>query len=268
MRMSKLVKREHLFGISPCLASISAGRRKIYKIWLNEKISEEGSKRAALTQIIEKADNMGIAVKYKPRTVLDRISRNKPHQNVVMETGRLNFKPFDKDQLLVSSRLDKKDFLFALDQIHDPMNFGAIIRSAYYFGVDKIIVGNRNSCGLTPTVSKASAGAMEWAQVYGVDSMEKFLKQSVKLNWDVIGTSKPSGSHRDVVYTCDSLKINKPCILVLGNEGFGLSSSIADICTKMVTIPPGNDTLPHDVDSLNVSVAAGILLHSLLKCWR
>ncbi|XP_057295516.1 rRNA methyltransferase 1, mitochondrial-like isoform X4 [Hydractinia symbiolongicarpus] len=239
MRMSKLVKREHLFGISPCLASISAGRRKIYKIWLNEKISEEGSKRAALTQIIEKADNMGIAVKYKPRTVLDRISRNKPHQNVVMETGRLNFKPFDKDQLLVSSRLDKKDFLFALDQIHDPMNFGAIIRSAYYFGVDKIIVGNRNSCGLTPTVSKASAGAMEWAQVYGVDSMEKFLKrkldnrysemlnnvaaccsfhfqQSVKLNWDVIGTSKPSGSHRDVVYTCDSLKINKPCILVLG----------------------------------------------------
>ena len=260
--MSKLSRKEHLFGISPCFAAIMAGNRKIFKIYLNNKLEEEEPQREHLRGIIEHAKMKNIPILYKSRLILDKLSVNRTHQNIVMQAGRLNYKTLDKN--IEPSENDQ--FWLALDQIQDPMNLGAILRSAAYFGVDKVIVSNKNCCTLTAAVSKASSGAAEWISVYSVNCMKKFLKRSTTSGWDVIGSMGMDNNNiKKSVFSCDNVTINKPSILVVGNEGFGLNDNIAKLCTQMVTVSSFNSSIPLGLDSLNVSVATGVMLHTLIK---
>jgi len=261
-RMSKAIKREYLCGITPCLAAIRAGRRKIFKLYLHDKFQQEAPQRDQLIQLIEESKGQNINVKYKSRNLLDRFSDKRPHQNAVLLTGKLQHEKLSKN--LTPTRTD--EVWLALDQIHDPMNFGAIIRSASYFGVDKIIVTENNCCGLTPTVSKASSGAMEWMPIHATKSLEKMLKDAVREGWDVIGTVKPGDESVGNITCSQDVTLQKPSIIVIGNEGFGLTPSVSDICNNFITINSSpHKMLPPGLDSLNVSVATGVLLHSLLK---
>jgi len=178
-----------------------------------------------------------------------------------MEVGKLTYKKMEND----INPSTNKQFWLALDQIHDPMNLGAIIRSAAYFGVDRIIVSERNCCPLSTSVCKASSGAMEWLPMYSVSCLKKFLKRSISSGWDVIGSMSMESDFKKSVYSCENMKIDKPTILVVGNEGFGLDKDIINVCTDLVTVDSSNPSLPIGLDSLNVSVATGVMLHSLLK---
>ncbi|XP_065663935.1 rRNA methyltransferase 1, mitochondrial isoform X2 [Hydra vulgaris] len=258
--MSKVVRREHLFGIAPCLAAILAGRRKIFKLYLNDKLEEEEPRRKELVQLVAEANERNIKLVYKSRPILDRLCGGRPHQNVVMETGKLNLTPITRESYTVPNH---ERFLLALDDIQDPMNLGAIIRSATYFGVDKIIVNEKSSCGLTATVSKVSSGAMEWASVYSTRDMHRLLKDLLNYDWNLIGTVTKDYT-QSKVHSCHDVQLSKRNVLIIGNEGFGMNPLITSLCTKLVTIPSFNDRLPEGLDSLNVSVATGILLHSLM----
>ncbi|XP_074830770.1 rRNA methyltransferase 1, mitochondrial isoform X2 [Natator depressus] len=112
-------------------------------------------------------------------------------------------------------------------------------------------------------VSKASAGAMEVLEVYSTDNLQRFLKAKTEEGWEVIGTvSKSEVEDKVPVISCLEFHWNKPTVLVLGNEGYGLSSETQSLCHRMLIIPPGR-TLQPGIESLNVSVATGILLHSI-----
>ncbi|XP_057243988.1 rRNA methyltransferase 1, mitochondrial-like, partial [Malurus melanocephalus] len=119
------------------------------------------------------------------------------------------------------------------------------------------------SCPLTPTVSKASAGAMEVFDVYGTDDLQGFLKAKSAEGWEVVGTvSRPEDVEDVPVISCSEFQWDKPIIVVIGSEGEGLSPQTQQQCQLMLTIPPGRELHP-GIDSLNVSVATGILLHSI-----
>ncbi|GFS56677.1 rRNA methyltransferase 1, mitochondrial [Nephila pilipes] len=152
-----------------------------------------------------------------------------------------------------------------LSEVVDPMNVGAIIRSAKYFGVNKLFVMKGSSCKLSPTVSKASSGALEVMNIYQVEKLETLLQVKKSEGWNIVSTvayceeeCKISKEIRDV----SDFSISKPTILILGNEGKGIPFEIQMLCDSFVSIYPTENLHP-GFDSLNVSVAAGVILYSI-----
>eukprot|EP00698_Gefionella_okellyi_P001406 TRINITY_DN1135_c0_g1_i1.p1 TRINITY_DN1135_c0_g1~~TRINITY_DN1135_c0_g1_i1.p1 ORF type:complete len:179 (-),score=34.49 TRINITY_DN1135_c0_g1_i1:216-752(-) len=146
----------------------------------------------------------------------------------------------------------------ALDMIQDPQNFGAILRSAYFFGIRDVIVCSRDRSPLSAAVSKASAGALEYMSVRECKDLVQFLVRSKHNGWTVVGAAR----HPSAVNVRD-LVLAKPTLVVMGNEGVGLRDSVLKVCDRLVEIAtaPGQQ----DIDSLNVSVATGILLHAFTR---
>ena len=176
------------------------------------------------------------------------------------------------------------------------MNLGALLRSAHFLGADGVVLCNKNSAPLSPIVCKASSGAMEVMSIYGVDNMMRFLDASVAAGWNVVGTALSNQA-----VEMRAVAVQGPTILVLGNEGHGLRTNVLRRCTQLVKIMGAGaateaeaeaeaEALPSPavtaaaaaaeagtagavvgeggVDSLNVSVTGGILMHHLISSAR
>ena len=180
------------------------------------------------------------------------------HQGVVLDCSKASYLNLPKNHLLSPSLR----VVVALDQVQDPNNLGAILRSCAFFGAG-VLVSGKNSSGLTPAVSKASSGAMETLLSKGLLRSSANLPNALRVHrdeeWLVVGTSVKG---RDVqsVHALDQSRGDKGLILCMGNEGVGLRTSVQQQCSHWVSIPSqgGNQHL-----SLNVSVATGVLLSVL-----
>ncbi|XP_078081045.1 rRNA methyltransferase 1, mitochondrial [Mustelus asterias] len=267
-KVSQSVERESgsevLFGIAPCSLALSQPRRKVFKLF----VKENRSQRAEMQGIYQRTREMGVPVRQVTRKVLDRLCEGHVHQGICLEATPLRYVNYDQccsadiDGLAIEHS-DKPILWLALDGIQDPMNMGAVLRSAYFLGADLVLVSQQNSCSLTPTVSKASAGAVEVMTVYCTSSLPQVLKAKAALGWQIIGTvGKSTEASGAPTIPCAQFQWNEQTILVLGNEGFGLSDEIRSLCHTMLTIPAGRGLQP-GIESLNVSVAAGILLHCI-----
>ncbi|NWI78238.1 MRM1 methyltransferase, partial [Dryoscopus gambensis] len=208
-------------------------------------------------------------VLHVPGRELDALSRGRPHQGVCLEAAPLPFKSLRdaEEPHLGDGESGSRQLLWlgrgGIPGTQDPMNLGALLRSAYFLGVDRVVVSLRDSCPLTPIVSKASAGAVEVFDVYGTDDLQGFLKAKSAEGWEVVGTiSRPRDVEDVPVISCSEFQWDRPVIVVIGSEGEGLSLEAQRQCRRMLAIPPGRALHP-GIDSLNVSVAAGILLHSI-----
>ncbi|XP_010116357.1 PREDICTED: rRNA methyltransferase 1, mitochondrial, partial [Chlamydotis macqueenii] len=230
--------------------------------------------------LVLQAAARGVPVHRVGRRELDALCRGQVHQGVCLEATPLRFKSLEeaeKRDLGDEESPNQQLIWLVLEQIQDPMNLGALLRSAYFLGVDRVVTSQRNSCPLTPTVSKASSGAMEVFDVYSTDDLRSFLKAKAAEGWEVVGTvSQPEDVENVPVISCSEFRWNKPVIIVIGisvyralglvevrgSEGDGLSLATQLLCHRMLAIPPGRALHP-GIESLNVSVAAGILLHSI-----
>ncbi|CDW89858.1 ribose methyltransferase [Stylonychia lemnae] len=161
--------QEYIYGINPVLASLSAQRRKFQKLYLN--ITEKGDRRKShpkIDQIYKMAHSFGVKTKYLSK-------------NVVMKVSKLDYIKIRKLSDIETLKDPKQgQFFLFLDQITDPQNFGSILRTAMFIGVDGIIVNQNNSCGLTPTVSKVSSGALEFIPLYSVKFLKPFIEDAQK----------------------------------------------------------------------------------------
>lgn len=265
-----------LFGIAPCWLALQHNKRVLHQAFVSP--SFQSSDRQEVRGILEAlGDEVKLDVVHTD--VLDELSGGRPHQGVCIETSRLeHYTLSDREEVLSSQvkallsdhdvgRQDVSPPLWlALDQVKDPMNFGAVLRSSYFFGVDKVITCTENSCPLSPVVSKASSGVMEIYDVYAAMDMLAFLQCMTDAGWQVIGTtsSNASQSRQGDCVPCEEFVITQPTVVVVGNEGIGMRPQVEAKCSKFVTIQPGRELHP-GMDSLNVSVATGVLLHSLLK---
>ncbi|KAH1131918.1 hypothetical protein J1N35_003296 [Gossypium stocksii] len=210
------------------------------------------------------------------------IADNRPHQGLVLDASPLEMV---KIKELDPVPDDEKGSLWvALDEVTDPLNLGAIIRSAYFFGASGVVLCAKNSAPLSGVVSKASAGSLELMELRYCKNMMQFLVSSAQNGWRVLG-----GSVSPRAVPLNNVLPGVPTILVLGSEGTGLRPLVERSCTQLVRIP-GNiptDITTGDVDdmettevnsgcsieefrsflaveSLNVSVAAVVLLHHLI----
>ena len=256
---------DHIYGVSPVKAALTADRRKIEELLVQEGMKVDAKKDSkGASEILALAKQKGVPIREFPKHDLNMLSDNRPHQGFILRASALRFKRLESAQALSPHPLDasngdsnRNKVVLALDEVWDPQNFGALLRTAHFLpGVAEVIVCAKNSAPLSETVSKASSGAMESMEVYSVDNMMKFLDNSIGAGWQVVGTSLGEES----VLMADIPK-DRPTILVLGNEGHGIRTNVLRKCSHLVRIDGGQ--ADGAVDSLNVSVTGGIMLHFL-----
>jgi len=257
------VQGEVLFGLHPIILALQAGKRKaFYNVFIDSKFKVHEHRSPAIEQIFELASQHSIPVKLLSGKVLDHLAGNRPHQGVCLDAEHLEIPEWNNHHLF--TRTSDIPLWLLLHNVKDPMNFGAILRTAHYFGVDQVMVPDSNSCKLSPVVNKASAGALE------VVNLVKLSKSATEVElckwWQlhggiVVGTGATI-NEGDRSILLEKFTVTSPTLLILGNEGVGLGEELEDCCDKMLTIPCHEPTkLAEKVHSLNVSVAAGILLH-------
>lgn len=252
---------EVVFGVAPCLLALTQGRRKAYKLFVKEG---QALHRTSVLKVCEEANHRGVQVHRVSKKDLDRMCSGRVHQGVCLQASPLSYLTEDRDSK--SRRPDGTLSLWlVLEGIQDPMNLGAILRSAYFLGVDRVASSLHHSCPLSPVVSKASSGAMEVLGVYGYENLEEMLRLKATKGWQVVGTVGAEAEESLIPVTqCSDFQMTKPTLLLMGGEGEGLSQRLLSLCQTLLSIPAGRELSP-GIESLNVSVATGILLHSLLS---
>ena len=173
---------DHLYGISPIRLAIASNRRNISELLIQEgmEISNKKDEKSAF-EILKIAKEKGITVREFPKHDLNMLTDNRPHQGFVLRAAPLQFTRLDS-----LPKSESFQCVLALDEVWDPQNFGALLRTSHFLGVDKVVVCAKNSAPLSPTVSKASSGALEIIEVSSTDNMMRFLDKSQENGWQVL----------------------------------------------------------------------------------
>lgn len=228
---------DKIYGRKPVIDAIDSGV-KIYRAYLikqNSKIVDE---------LISKLDKANVEINFVDKRFFDKIEMN--HQGVMVEVESFQYKDL--------SDLDKYQRLIILDQIEDPHNLGAIIRSAESFGFDGVIIPERRSASVSPIVYKTSAGAINNINIIMVKNTNRAIEEIKEAGFWVYGLAGEASSPINQV----DLK-GKVCLIV-GNEGKGLSRLVRENCDILINIP-----MKGFVNSLNASVASAIAMYEVLR---
>jgi 23S rRNA (guanosine2251-2'-O)-methyltransferase len=202
--------------------------------------------RKALGDLAKEAGRRGIVVEDRTRDELDALARGHKHQGVVAITGAYPY----VDLPFILERAASPPLIVALDQITDPHNFGAIVRSAVAFGADGVVTLKRRAAPVTPVVVRASAGATEHARVARVTNLARTLAELAERGMSVVGLDAEGEVTIDALPPAPEGRV-----LVVGAEGKGLRRLVRERCTVLARIDH-----PGPVESLNASVAASIAL--------
>ncbi|KAK9842489.1 hypothetical protein WJX81_002376 [Elliptochloris bilobata] len=269
-RLFEELRGEALYGVNPVLGALKAGRRKVHVLYVQDGL-ETGKRKdgGAVARAVVAAKAAGGRVEAADKHDLNLLVDHRPHQGLVLDCSPLEWSTMnifpEAPAALRAAPAGALPVWLALDEIGDPQNLGAALRVAYFLGVTGVLCCGKHSAPLSPAVSKASAGAMERMDVFSCASMPRSLTQAASRGWHVIG----AGSEPSAV-DCRGFKLSRPAVLVVGSEGRGLRPVCRRICEDVLRIAPApwasgaEREVPEGVDSLNVSVATGILLHHLL----
>jgi 23S rRNA (guanosine2251-2'-O)-methyltransferase len=247
------VAGERLYGISPILEALRAGKRSVEQILINEGVHTH-----RLRELFDLARQLGVPVRRVARVEFSRAAQGTGvnHQGVIATVASASYA--DAGELLdtLTSRVGttEQPLAVVLDGVEDPRNLGAILRTAECAGAHGVFIPERRAVGLTETVAKAAAGALEHIAVARVANLARLIEEMKRRGIWTVGTSGDAGME----YT--GWDYTQPCALVFGGEGAGLHRLVRERCDVLVRIPLRGRT-----ESLNVSVAAGIVLYEALR---
>lgn len=215
-------------------------QRPIYKLYVDEKLNDN--------RFIAFLDNKKISYVKTNKGELNKLSDNGIHNGVVADAKAYAY--YDLEEVL---DLNKNQRFLMLDEIHDPHNLGAILRSAEATGIDGIITAKNHQVPLTGVVAKSSSGATEYVKMIQVSNLYQTLLKLQNLNYLTIGTAgEATSNYKDIPK-------DRSLVIVMGNEGDGLRPLIKKGCEMLVSIP-----MLGKINSLNVSVATALLLYETL----
>jgi 23S rRNA (guanosine2251-2'-O)-methyltransferase len=237
-----------VYGLHAVASLLASEPRSVERL----QVSETGDRR--LARVIELAQAAGIEVQQVSRRELDRSLPNSRHQGVVaqVQSGRCALSERALPDFLAA--LEEPAFLLVLDGVQDPHNLGACLRTADAAGVHAVILPKDRAVGITPVVHKVACGAVQSVPVFTVTNLARTLRSLREAGIWLFGASDAAEQN---LYASD---LKGPVALVLGGEGGGLRRLTRDLCDHMVSIP-----MAGTVESLNVSVAAGVLLFEALR---
>lgn len=240
------VKSDVIAGRNPVSEAIRSNRP------IDKILVARGEKSGAVVGILAKAKDKQIPIKEVDKTKLDYISGNATHQGIIAFAAVKDYCTVEEIFEYAQSR-NEAPFIMVLDELEDPHNLGAIIRTAECAGVHGVIVPKRRSASLSYTVGKASAGAIEYMRVARVTNIAKLIDELKEKNVWVYGADMNGTDYTK----CD---FSGACAIVIGNEGKGISRLVREKCDVIVSLP-----MKGKINSLNASVAAGILMYSAMK---
>lgn len=296
---------QFLYGRSVVKAALEQGRRKLYNLYIYGGENRRDNKdNTFLSRLAEKQGVPITIVPTEEQRLMDKMSMGRPHNGFVLEASplpqlpirslgkleetparlgfhvQLDFQTKEEEAINGTENFFRrandvmpKPFVLLLNEIMDPGNLGGIIRTASYLGIDAVGITSRGSSTLTPVALKSAAGAVEEISLFTVDDPLRFIEDSSKAGWKTFAAVAPPDrklvrKHGDKFISTDVIEVNSPlnehpCLLVLGNEGHGLPKPLKVAADYELSVP--RFVQGSCIDSLNVSVAAGLLCHSFVK---
>ena len=235
---------DHVYGLHTVSALLAQRPGSIKKL-----LVASGAKNAALDGLVEKAVAAGVAVQTVPRSELEVIAPGARHQGVLAVVRAVSYERSEKSLPDFLAALTEPALLLVLDGVQDPHNLGACLRTADAAGVHALIMPRDRATGITPVVHKVACGAVESVPVFRVTNLARTLRLLRDTGIWIFGASD------DAEVDLYSSDLQGPIALVLGGEGGGLRRLTREHCDHLLAIP-----MAGQVESLNVSVAAGVLL--------
>lgn len=212
----------------------------------------DGCQDGPIMTIRREAKKQDTMIKYVSRERLDQLSDTGKHQGVIAIAAAYEYSEVE-DILRIAREKGEAPFVFLLDNIEDPHNLGAIIRTANLAGAHGVIIPKNRAAGLTATVARTSAGALNYTPVAKVTNLAKTIEELKKEGmWFVCADMGGT--------TMYDLDLKGPIGLVIGNEGEGVGRLVKEKCDMVASIP-----MKGDIDSLNASVAAGVLAYEIVR---
>lgn len=212
----------------------------------------DGCQDGPVRTIVREAKKSDAIITFVPKERLDQMSETGKHQGVIAYAAAYEYAQVE-DMLKAAEEKGEPPFLILLDGIEDPHNLGAIIRTANLAGAHGVIIPKRRAAGLTAVVAKTSAGALNYTPVAKVTNLSATIEElKEKGLWFVCADMGGESMYR--------LNLKGPIGLVIGNEGEGVSRLVREKCDMIASIP-----MKGDIDSLNASVAAGVLAYEIVR---
>ena len=233
------------------------GRNAVFEAFRSGKTIDrlfvlDGCQDGPVRTIVREAKKHDTIVNFVPKERLDSMSETGHHQGVMAYAAAYEYAEVE-DILKIAEEKGEPPFLFLLDGIEDPHNLGAIIRTANLAGAHGVIIPKRRAVGLTATVARTSAGALNYTPVAKVTNMAATIEDLKKRGiWFVCADMGGESMYR--------LNLTGPIGLVIGNEGEGVSRLVKEKCDMIASIP-----MKGDIDSLNASVATGVLAYEIVR---
>lgn len=254
--MSKVT---YFYGIHTVNIILNSFPESVVNIYIQNNLVKENNRIAQLANL---ANKYGLIINTWSKQKLDGLANNSAHQGIVVESKTsMVLKNYGEDELknFYKQKLAKNDqhkfFILILDEIQDPQNFGACIRSSEALGVDFIISTQKNSAPITNAVCKASAGAALLTPIFQVTNLARTIRWLKEEGTWVYGTGMGENSE-----SIEKLDFKNSVAIVMGAEGTGIRRLTAELCDGIFTIPMQGKT-----QSLNVSVATGICLYEVVR---
>lgn len=245
--MEKEEYNDQVEGRNAVLELLESGRD------INKILVANGEKHGSIHKILVIAKERKIIVTEIEKNKLNQIAQTPNNQGVIAIVP-----PYDycevEDILDEAKRKNEKPFILILDGIEDPHNLGSIIRTAETAGVHGIIIPKRRAASVNSTVSKVSAGAVEYMKIARVNNINETIRYLKEQDVWICGTDMDT----DTIYTKQDYKM--PIAIVIGSEGFGMSRLVKENCDFLVKIP-----MKGRITSLNASVSAGIIMYEVVK---
>ena len=238
---------ETIVGRNPVMEALRSGSPEIEKILI-----VQGSENRRIREILDTATGKGVPFQRTPKHLMDRIHTN--HQGVIAYIGQFRYTDLQVLIEKVQNKTDNPPVLLMLDQIQDPRNLGAILRTANAIESDGVLIPKNNAAEITSTVHKAAAGSTAYTPITKVTNLAQTIEKLQSIGVWVVGTAEDA----EMCYT--SADFTVPLCIVLGNEGTGMRRLVKQKCDYLVHLP-----MLGQISSLNVSVTAGVLLYEVLR---
>lgn len=247
VKIDKAVREDLIEGRNAVIEALKSDRT------IEQILIAKGDNEGSINVVYALAKEKNIVIKEVERKKLDQMSETKSHQGVMAIVTP--YKYYEIDQILNSAKeKGEKPFIVILDEIEDPHNFGSIVRCAEVCGVHGIIIPKRRNVGVTPTVYKSSAGAVEHMKIAKVTNINATIQLLKDEGIWVYGADMDGESY------CFETDFKGAVAIVIGSEGRGISKLTKEKCDVLVKIP-----MVGEINSLNASVAGGIIMYEVLK---
>ena len=238
--------KDIILGRNAVTEAMKAGRS------INKLLIAEGSRDGSIQKLIALAKDNRIVIESTSRDRLDKIAGGQRHQGVIAYAAPVEYSTLEEILQLAEDK-HEQPFILLLDELEDPHNFGAILRTADAVGVHGVLIPKRRSVSLNSTVAKTSAGAIEYVKVAQINNVAQTLKQLKDLNITVIGSDIEG---IDIYDKTKHFDLTGAIVLVIGSEGKGMRRLTKENCDLLLKIP-----MVGKINSLNASVAAAVLMY-------